>query len=45
LDGLLLSFGIGASIFGTAVLLYLKKVQSRMRRFVLRYEEIMTKVD
>lgn len=41
----MLGFGIGSSIFGITILLYLKKVKSRMKRFVLRFEEIMDKVD
>jgi hypothetical protein len=45
LDGILLSFGIGASVLGAALLIYVKGVRSRMKRFVLRFEEIMTKVD
>ncbi len=45
MDGILLSFGIGASVLGAALLLYLKNVRGRMKRFVLRFEEIMAKVD
>jgi len=45
MDKLLLGFGMGTSILGLMILLYMKKVKNRMKRFVLRFEEIMDKVD
>lgn len=45
MDGVLLSFSVGATLLGAGIFVYLKTVRSRMRRFVLRFEEIMSKVD
>jgi len=42
---ILLGFGIGSSILGLTILLYMKRVKKRMKRFVLRFEEIMDRVD
>ena len=45
MDELLLSFGVGSSILALVILFYIKKVRKRMKRFVLRFEKIMDKVD
>ncbi|MCK4492296.1 MAG: hypothetical protein KAU03_06705 [Candidatus Altiarchaeales archaeon] len=45
MDDLMLGFGIGSSVLGLGILIYLKKVRKKMKRFVLRFEEIMDKVD
>lgn len=45
MDNLLLGFGIGTSIIGLVVLLYLKQINMRMRRYVLRFERIRDKFD
>ncbi len=45
MDSVLLGFGLCSSVIGLVVLLYLKKVKNKMKRFVLRFEEIMDKVD
>ena len=45
MDNLLLGFGIGTSIVGLAILLYLKRINKRMRRYVLRFEAIQDKFD
>ncbi len=45
MDALLLGFGVGSSIVGLTLLMHLKKIRKRMKRYVLRFEEIMDKVD